>query len=73
LSGATPRQGTYGKVLRVRKIDGGAEYAVKIFTGSTLGDPLTFEVLLELKALFKARSARRRASRCCSAPLKAEG
>ena len=47
-------------MLRVRKKDGGAEYAVKIFTGTTLQeDSLTLDVLMELKALFKARP------RCC--------
>ena len=45
----------------MRKKDGGAEYAVKIFTGTTLQeDSLTLDVLMELKALFKARPRRRR-------------
>jgi hypothetical protein len=52
-------QGTYGTVIRVRKKNSGAEYAVKIFTGYGLGPAFTHEVLSELKALFKACPAAR--------------
>ena len=53
------QQGTFGKVLRVHKNDGGAEYAVKVFNSPGLGDVRTHEVMSEVKALFKARSPRR--------------
>ena len=67
LTPARASQGAYGTVIKVRKKEGKAEYAVKIFTGSALGDPYTHEVLSELKALFKARAQPHGAGRAAPA------
>jgi hypothetical protein len=54
-------QGQFGSVLRVRKSDGGAEYAAKVLLDVKLGQAaFSFDQLSELKALFKARARTRR-------------
>jgi hypothetical protein len=56
-------QGAFGRVLRVRKRDGGADYAAKVLLAEPQlrqAAPFSFDQLSELKALFKARARARR-------------